>query len=359
MNKYLYAIWYRQYHTLSIIDKIICAYIFIMLLPFSLLYALIIYIRKKIYIYNKSRGKFKEKFTDKVKVIVIGNIVIGGSGKTPIVIALAKALQQKGKKVGIISRGYGVRILKPIIISAEHNSQEVGDEPLLIYLKTNAPTCVHPNRCLAMQKLLNSYPDLDVIISDDGLQNLALKRDIECVVFSDVALLGNGLFIPAGPLRERMRTWDYTLCTQNLPEIVQKTRSKMICIQRKQTHMYRHDNSEDIQLITQLMHENCILIAGVAHPQSIKQHLIQYAHVNTVNIYAMQDHQPIDIHTLQNIYNTYEETQIYNWVMTEKDYVKCRDILDVWLKNQKHTYNIWILILDVELPAQWIKDIIA
>ncbi len=135
-------------------------------------------------------------------VIVVGNILVGGTGKTPVVIALAKALQAKGWRPGVISRGYGVKLKgAPRTGQGRLDAAGFGDEPALIARATGAPLAVHPQRNRALQALVRAYPDVDVVVSDDGLQHLALRRDIEIVV-QDARGLGNGRLLPAGPLRE-------------------------------------------------------------------------------------------------------------------------------------------------------------
>lgn len=137
-----------------------------------------------------------------VPVIVVGNLYVGGVGKTPVVIALVQQLLAMGYQPGVISRGYGVNVgLTPRVGRGKLEPRTVGDEPALISEQTTAPVCVHPNRRLACLALLEAYPQVDIIVSDDGLQHLALARDLEIIV-QDTRLTGNGFLLPAGPLRE-------------------------------------------------------------------------------------------------------------------------------------------------------------
>lgn len=135
-------------------------------------------------------------------VVVVGNVTVGGSGKTPLVIYLCQQLQQAGFKPGVISRGYGARITSPRAVRADSSPDEVGDEPLLIARRTACPVFVCPKRVLAGRALLASHPEVDVLISDDGLQHLALGRDANIIVMDERGG-GNGWLLPAGPLRER------------------------------------------------------------------------------------------------------------------------------------------------------------
>lgn len=135
-------------------------------------------------------------------VIVVGNITLGGTGKTPLLIAMAKYLQQLGYRPGIISRGYGGQAPHyPYKLSSSSQADQVGDEPLLIYRETGCPVVVGPDR-LADAEALLAADDCNVILSDDGLQHYRLPRSIEIAVVDGQRGLGNGLCLPAGPLRE-------------------------------------------------------------------------------------------------------------------------------------------------------------
>jgi tetraacyldisaccharide 4'-kinase len=136
-----------------------------------------------------------------VPVVVVGNVLLGGVGKTPIVIALVQRLQADGYTVGIVSRGYGRSGKGCTEVTKYSAASEVGDEPVLLHRTTASPVFVAANRVHAACALLEQYPSTNIIVSDDGLQHLALKRDIEIVVFDERGV-GNGLLLPAGPLRE-------------------------------------------------------------------------------------------------------------------------------------------------------------
>jgi len=134
-------------------------------------------------------------------VIVIGNVVAGGAGKTPTVIGLVKHLQAQGHAVGVVSRGYGRNNQSCQAVDAQAQVDEVGDEPLLIHRATGAPVWVGRNRWHAARQLLMHHPETHVIVCDDGLQHYGLWRDLEVCVFDDRGC-GNGWLLPAGPLRE-------------------------------------------------------------------------------------------------------------------------------------------------------------
>ncbi len=137
-----------------------------------------------------------------VPVIVVGNWIVGGAGKTPSTLALLRLLQAAGIKTGVISRGYGRNERAPRLVSRQSSAAEVGDEPLLIHLRSGAAVAVAADRVAAARLLLAAQPDTRLLISDDGLQHWRLPRALELLVFDERGL-GNGRLLPAGPLRQR------------------------------------------------------------------------------------------------------------------------------------------------------------
>lgn len=153
-------------------------------------------------------------------VIVVGNVVVGGGGKTPLTMALVQRLVSQGFQVGVVSRGYGRAHTSLQIVNAQSLATVVGDEPLMIFKKCNVPVVVSAQRVAAARQLLHQFPSVNVLVCDDGLQHIALQRDIEICVF-DATGLGNGHLLPAGPLREPWpRQVDLLLHThkRSLPE---------------------------------------------------------------------------------------------------------------------------------------------
>lgn len=144
-------------------------------------------------------------------VLVVGNRIVGGAGKTPATIAILQHLQARGMKPGVLSRGYGVAIAPeaPRLLDRHSaptlSARDTGDEPWLIFRRTGVPVMVGPRRALSGRALLQAHPDIDILVCDDGLQHLALQRDIEVIVFDERGA-GNGWLLPAGPLREPLQT---------------------------------------------------------------------------------------------------------------------------------------------------------
>ncbi|HRF72744.1 MAG TPA: tetraacyldisaccharide 4'-kinase [Accumulibacter sp.] len=166
------------------------------LLPLSLLFGVLVWLRRWLY-----RCGVLRSYRLPVPVVVVGNLTVGGSGKTPLVLWLVRCLREHGWQPGIISRGYGGSDESVRAVVAGSASAEVGDEPLLLARRSGAPVYVGRDRAAAGQALLAAHPECDVIVSDDGLQHYRLQRSVELAVF-DGRGTGNGWLLPAGPLRE-------------------------------------------------------------------------------------------------------------------------------------------------------------
>lgn len=169
----------------------------LVLLPLSALFWALSMLRRMAYL----RGWLHvQRLT--VPVIVVGNISVGGTGKTPLVLWLAEWLRQHEFRPGIVSRGYGGHSADPQQVEADGDSAQSGDEPLLLARHAHCPVWTGRDRVAAGQALLSAHPECDVIISDDGLQHYRLARDVEIAVVDGQRLFGNGFLLPAGPLRE-------------------------------------------------------------------------------------------------------------------------------------------------------------
>ena len=167
-----------------------------LLLPVAWLYGALAALWRQLFRWQWLRSQKVDAF-----VIVVGNVVAGGAGKTPTVIALVRHLQAQGHAVGVVSRGYGRDGETCLAVGSNSDAQDVGDEPLLIHRATNAPVWVGRDRWRTACALLTHHPETRVIVCDDGLQHYRLWRDLDVCVFDDRGC-GNGWQLPAGPLRE-------------------------------------------------------------------------------------------------------------------------------------------------------------
>jgi tetraacyldisaccharide 4'-kinase len=169
----------------------------LLLLPVSVLFYVLLSIRRALY-----RWGLLSTYKAAVPVVVIGNITVGGSGKTPLVIALVEQLKKRGLNPGIVTRGYGGQSENwPQAVSADSDPKRVGDEPILLAQACGCPVYAAPDRPAAIQALLAKH-DCDILLSDDGLQHYAMQRSLEIVVVDAERTFGNGFLLPAGPLRE-------------------------------------------------------------------------------------------------------------------------------------------------------------
>jgi tetraacyldisaccharide 4'-kinase len=167
-----------------------------LLWPISIVYRALVFIRRWLY----RLAILKIERMDAI-VIIVGNVIAGGAGKTPTVISITQHLTAQGLRVGIISRGYGRHIEACQEVGIKSSAEMVGDEPTLLKHATGVPVFVGRDRAATSAKLLEQYPDTQIIVSDDGMQHYGLYRDIEVCVFDDRGT-GNGFMLPAGPLRE-------------------------------------------------------------------------------------------------------------------------------------------------------------
>ncbi len=166
--------------------------------PLSWLYAALTALRSLAY----ASGVFRTHRVG-VPVVVVGNLIAGGAGKTPTVVAVVEALRGWGYRPGIVSRGHGRQDQSAQLVVSHSNAADVGDEPLLLARRTGVPVAVASRRVDAARLLLGAHPEVNALVSDDGLQHLALARDAQVIVF-DGRGIGNGLLLPAGPLRQAM-----------------------------------------------------------------------------------------------------------------------------------------------------------
>lgn len=180
-----------------------------LLLPIAFLFALLVTLRRALY-----RAGVLRRVRLAVPVVVVGNITVGGTGKTPLILWLAEACSRHGYRPGIVSRGYGSASARARAVSADDDPAAVGDEPVLLRRRSGCPVFVGHDRVEAARALLSAHPDCNLLLSDDGLQHYRLARDIEIAVL-DARGVWNGWMLPAGPLREppaRLARVDAVVC---------------------------------------------------------------------------------------------------------------------------------------------------
>ncbi|WP_299001819.1 tetraacyldisaccharide 4'-kinase [uncultured Shewanella sp.] len=282
------------------------------LMPISWLYAMVTAIRRHLYAVG-----LKQKTALPVPVIIVGNITVGGSGKTPTVIYLIELLREHGYKPGVISRGYGVTIdgVKSVYPGAK--AVEVGDEPAMIVARTQVPMVVGPMRIQAAHQLLADF-DVDIIISDDGLQHYAMERNIEIIVVDGHRRLGNGCLLPAGPLREgnwRLSQADFIIVNGG---------------EAKKGEYQMHLHAKPIKPLLAQSHftfqrnEPIVAMAGIGNPQRFFNSLAQLGY-RMHKAHGFNDHQAYQFSTISELADGYP------LVMTEKDAIKCLDFAkDNW-----------------------------
>lgn len=288
-------------------EKNILAYL---LWPFSWLYRLLFFVRTQLY-----RFKIKKIHYFPVPVIIVGNLTVGGSGKTPLVIEIARFLKTQGLKPGIVTRGYGGKARHyPLQVDEYSRPCEVGDEALLIIRGVNCPVFVDPQRPRAVKKLL-AKKNCNVIISDDGLQHFALGRSLEIAVIDGDRRFGNGFCLPAGPLREpvsRLKSIDLKVTKGHAQDdefamqLIPDYFYQLIAPQNKQKAPYFYGKS---------LHA----VAGIGHPEQF------FKTLRALGL-SFQAHTFPDHHFFKQKELAFGEEVII--IMTEKDAVKCQGWVD-------------------------------
>jgi len=333
----------------------------LLLWPLSWLYGVILRARKLIQ--NLDIVKTQSA---PVPIIIVGNIRVGGTGKTPIVIALAERLSKLGWKPGIISRGYGSSAqTTPLLVRSDSNPTLVGDEPVLIAKRTHNhfPIWVYSRRQQSIKALLKYSPEVDVIISDDGLQHRGLTRwpareggrDIEFVV-RDSRGEGNRFLLPAGPLREpAIRERDATLFTGNPSLFENKTgildeyflgrRAFSLGAHLGRPYqLINHAHTQSLeQIAEQFLPKSITAIAGLGNPQRFFDDLAKHGVV--CKQIPLSDH----AHYTPEFFTKLKAQCI---LITEKDAVKCAAISDE---------RIWVVPMSLHLPdnfVEWLQSIL-
>ncbi len=300
--------------------------LWLLLLPLSWLYGLVSGLIRLSY-----KVGLKRTWRAPVPVVVVGNLTAGGNGKTPVVIWLVEQLTQRGIRVGVVSRGYGGKAERyPLLLTGQTTTAQAGDEPVLIFQRTGAPVAVSPVRSEAVQALL-SQTDVQMVITDDGLQHYALARDKEIVVIDGVRRFGNGWWLPAGPMRERasrLKSVDAVIVnggSAQAGEIPMQLRPGLA------VNLVTGERRDVAEL------PNLVAMAGIGHPPRFFSTL-EACGARLLNTVPLADHQALSQAQVAG-FTAPGQTLI----MTEKDAVKCRAFArDNW----------WYLPVDAELQGE-------
>lgn len=295
-----------------------------LLTPLSLLYGALAALDRALY---ASGVRALERLP--VPVVVVGNVVAGGAGKTPVVLALVEHLRARGIATGIVSRGYGRTDAECIEVRAEDDPARAGDEPLLLRRKAGVPVFVAPRRADAGRALLATYPQTRVIVSDDGLQHHALARDVEVCVF-DARGTGNGWLLPAGPLREPWpRQVDLVLRQEAAAGVAGHVVQRTLAAQA-----IRADGTR--RALSELAGAPVHAVAGIANPGAFFT-MLRDAGLPPASTHALPDHHD---------YADARELPAGTLVCTEKDAVK------LWRLRP----DAWAVPLQVALPAAFLAE---
>lgn len=286
-----------------------------------------------------------EQYKSYIPVVIVGNISVGGTGKTPVVRKLAWQYLQQSKRVAIISRGYGAKADSyPFEVARETLASQCGDEPAMLYdaLDAKVPIVISPQRVDSVRYVEQNYPDTDVIISDDGLQHYKLGRDKEIVVVDANRMFGNRLCLPAGPLREpvkRLQDVDEVIvigdCSDEDRQML-KNYNKNIEFSKIIATKFVNVKTKEVFSIDKFYGTSVTAIAGIGNPDKFFSSLSSLD-INICQTRIFKDHHKFipkdfdDINSSQNV------------LMTYKDAIKCKDFAKE---------NWWYLDIDLDNPGQ-------
>jgi tetraacyldisaccharide 4'-kinase len=293
-----------------------------LLRPWSWLFRCVIELRR--FAFNRAWLK-SERLP--VPVVVVGNITVGGSGKTPLVIWLVEYLRAAGYSPGVISRGYGGTEAGPFEVGPLSDAQQVGDEPVLIAMRTDAPLFIGRDRVAVGLALLAAHPDCDVLVSDDGLQHYRLQRTVEIAVVDGETQFGNRHLLPAGPLREpigRLLSVDFVVVNDGNSDHA-RTSSPLASLDMmpgEATSMrlsgqvfYNAKDPEWHALAGDIRGQSLHAVAGIGRPKRFFDHL-RYLGLTVI------EHPFPDHHSYREEDLKFGADAVV--LMTEKDAVKCR-----------------------------------
>ena len=298
----------------------------IVLRPLSWLYRLGFVTNKQLYTLG-----IKQRYSATVPVMIIGNITVGGSGKTPLLIQLVKYLHSQKVRVGVISRGYGGKGPFPAQVTLDSTPETVGDEPCLIVQSTEVPMVVGANRQASIELLLQHY-DLDLIISDDGLQHWALNRQIEWIVLDKNRGLGNQKLLPEGYLREPVQRLAHSTVIEHA---AQPTSALHMHLQVAEPYLLNPSEGDTHVFNPQL---DFYAVVGIGFPKRFYQTL-QSMGLQRFQCHEFPDHHDYEIDDLQ-----FEDSNPI--VTTEKDAVK---LLPLLKQHPDFKRQIWVVPVEAVL----------
>jgi len=300
-----------------------------LLWPVSLVFRLVVAVRRLLYWLRILPSRHPG-----IAVIVVGNLTVGGTGKTPLVIWIAEHLKKKGWTPGIVSRGYGARLDVPRAATIADDAAAVGDEPILLSRRSGCPVWVGADRLRVIAALSDAHPDVDVLVLDDGLQHYRLRRDVEIAVV-DARGFGNGFLLPAGPLREpasRLGSVDAVVSNGGT--------AKGFAMRLQGMELHRMTDAADRRPASAFAGQKVHAVAGIGDPNRF------FLHVGKLGVkltpHPFPDHHQFSEKDLQ----FGDEAPV---LMTEKDAVKLR---------RAAKPNWWVLPVTAELdPAfgEWLS----
>jgi len=310
----------------------------LLLVPLSWLFAAVVRVRRQLY----AQGILRQTVVD-APVVVVGNLTVGGTGKTPVTIWLVQALASRGIRAGVVSRGYrGLAGKSPLPVLGHSDPGQVGDEPVLIAERCHCPVVVHPDRVAAAKLLLEQ--GVELIVADDGLQHYALARDVEIAVVDGQRQFGNGRLLPAGPLREplrRLTTVQQVLVnTPTAPGVLPDLPAPVAGFVLKPGLAHRLGEDET-RPMSAFAGKAVHAVAGIGNPERFFRTLEEFD--IRVIPHPLPDHAELSSDDLAFP----DGLPVF---MTEKDAVKCRHL---------DPLGAWYLPVDAELSNDaWVDDIV-
>ena len=319
----------------------------LVLLPFALLFRLAVAVRRAVY-----RARILPQWKARAPVIVVGNIAVGGTGKTPLVLYIVAMLQSRGWNPGVVARGYGRvprREADPLGVVAVYpdiaTPELFGDEPVLVARRARVPVFVGADRPAAARALLEAHREVDVLVSDDGLQHYALARDVEIAVVDGERRFGNGLPLPAGPLREplaRLAEVDAVVVNGETAGPIAARRSFAMQLGRERFEAVTGNREASVEeFVAHARGRRVVAVAGIGNPARFFDHLAR------LGIAARRRAFP-DHHAFQPNELRLPEAELV--VMTEKDAVKCGAFADA---------RMWFLRVEAILPPEFDEFLLA